>query len=401
MKQSNRSGAVLVRAGLVVLGVVASVAVAQPVDLAERLEPIRAKHDLPALAALVTTAEGTVAAGAVGVRKAGDETAVTADDLWHLGSCTKSMAGTVAAILVDRGVISWDATVGEVFGGEFDDIRPGYLGATLEQLMSHRAGVPTGAPPAAWAAARKQRGTVRAQRDAFVRAVLAAEPASAPGTKYEYSNQGITIAAAMLERAWDESEGAEGTTWEALVTELVFVPLGITTAGFGVPGDAGAMDQPWGHGPGLVPGAVPGGGASPIVPGPHSDNPPAITPAGRVHMSLEDWARYMREHLRGRVGESELLPREAWEHLHRDPTVEDGEVGRYGMGWAVHDRPWGGRVIAHSGSNTMWFCVVWASPEKGFAVLVATNVGGDGAAKGTDEVAGSLIGAFVGGEFGG
>ncbi|QKK07731.1 MAG: beta-lactamase family protein [Planctomycetota bacterium] len=187
-------------------------AVAQPVDLAERLEPIRAKHDLPALAALVTTAEGTVAAGAVGVRKAGDETAVTADDLWHLGSCTKSMAGTVAAILVDRGVISWDATVGEVFGGEFDDIRPGYLGATLEQLMSHRAGVPTGAPPAAWAAARKQRGTVRAA-GCVCRAVLAAEPASAPGTKYEYSNQGITIAAAMLERAWDESEGAEGTTW--------------------------------------------------------------------------------------------------------------------------------------------------------------------------------------------
>ena len=119
--------------------------------------------------------------------------------------------------------------------------------------MSHRGGVPTGAPPAAWAAARKQRGTVRAQRDAFVRAVLAAEPASAAGAKYEYSNQGITVAAAMLERAWDASEGAEGTTWEALVTELVFVPLGITTAGFGAPGDAEAMDQPWGHGPGLVP----------------------------------------------------------------------------------------------------------------------------------------------------
>ena len=385
------------------VALLASVAWAQPVDLAERLEPIRAKHDLPALAALVTTTEGTVAIGAVGVRKAGDETAVTADDLWHLGSCTKSMAGTVAAILVDRGVISWDTTVGEVFGGEFDDIRPGYVGATLEQLMCHRAGVPTGAPLAAWAAARKQRKTVRAQRDAFVRAVLAAEPAGAPGTGYEYSNQGITVAAAMMERAWDAAEGGErvggGTTWEALVTELVFAPLGITTAGFGAPGDAEAMDQPWGHRPGALPGAP----STPIVPGPHSDNPPAITPAGRVHMSLEDWAVYVREHLRGRVGESELLPREAWEHLHTDPMVpvvdREPGAGSYGMGWGLGERGWGGRVVNHSGSNTMWFCVVWASPEKGFAVLVATNVGGDGAAKGTDEAAGSLIRAFVGGGF--
>ncbi|MFG0258884.1 MAG: serine hydrolase domain-containing protein, partial [Phycisphaerales bacterium JB041] len=327
-----------VRFGLAAIGALAaSACVAQPVDLAGRLEPIRAKHDLPALAALVTTTEGTVAIGAVGVRKVGSDAAVTADDLWHLGSCTKSMAGTVAAILVDRGVIAWDATVGEVFGGEFDDIRPEYAGATLEQLMCHRAGVPTGAPPAAGAAARKQRGSVREQRDAFVHAVLAAEPSSAPGTKYEYSNQGITVAAAMLERAWDVSEDAEGTTWEALATELVFVPLGITTAGFGAPGDADAMDQPWGHRPGALPGGLPGRGASPIVPGPHSDNPPAITPAGRVHMSLEDWAVYVREHLRGRAGQSEMLPREAWEHLHTDPTVPDGDrepgAGSYGMGW--------------------------------------------------------------------
>ncbi|MFG0243401.1 MAG: serine hydrolase domain-containing protein [Phycisphaerales bacterium JB054] len=397
MKQKTRAGVLCVGLVLAAIGAFASAAWSQPVDLAERLEPIRAKHDLPALAALVTTTEGTVASGAVGVRKVGDDAAVTADDLWHLGSCTKSMAGTVAAILVDRGVIAWDTTVGEVFGGEFDDIRPAYLGVTLEQLMSHRGGVPTGAPPRAWAEARKQRGSDREQRDVFVRAVLAAEPSTEPGTTFEYSNQGITVAAAMLERAWDVHAGESSTSWEALATELLFAPLGITTAGFGVPGDAGAMDQPWGH----RPGALPGGPATPIVPGPFSDNPGAITPAGRVHMSLEDWAVYVREHLRGRRGESELLPREAWEHLHTDPTAEDGAVGRYGMGWAVHDRPWGGRVIAHSGSNTMWFCVVWASPEKGFAVLVATNIGDDGAAKAADEVAGSLIGAFVGGEFGG
>lgn len=373
------------------------VACAQPADVADRLGPIREKHGLPALAALVTTTDRTVAVGAVGVRKHGDETTVTTDDLWHLGSCTKSMAGTVAAVMVKRGMIGWGTTVGEMFGGEFDDIQPAYRGVTLEQLMSHRAGVPRAAPPGAWGAARKQRGTVRAQRDEFVRAVLAAEPSSEPGSGYEYSNQGITIAGAMLERAWDRAEGVEGTSWESLVTALVFEPLGITSAGFGAPGEPGGMDQPWGHKTGAIPGAPPAS----IVPGPHSDNPPAITPAGRVHMSLEDWARYVREHLRGRAGESDLLPREAWEHLHTDPTVEPGggDIGRYAMGWVVGERGWGGRVIHHSGSNTMWFCVVWATPGEGFAVLVATNLGGEAAGKGTDEAAGSLIRAFVGGEF--
>ena len=56
-------------------------------------------------------------------------------------------------------------------------------------------------------------------------------------------------------------------------------------------------------------------------------------------------------------------------------------------------------MISHSGSNTMWYCVVWASPEKGFAVLVATNIGGDAAAKAADKAAGTLIGAFNSGAY--
>ncbi|MCC7388455.1 MAG: beta-lactamase family protein [Phycisphaerales bacterium] len=376
------------------IGAVASAQPGTPVDISGRLEPIRAEFDLPALAALVTTADHTLAIGAVGVRQAGDQTAVTNDDLWHLGSCTKSMTGTLAAILVEQGRIAWSTTVADIFGAEFDDIDPAYLPVTLEQLMCHRAGVPTAAPPDAWSRARRQRGALREQRDAFVHAVLAAAPSDqspdGPGTNFEYSNQGITIAGAMLERAWDKANGISATTWEDLATQQLFEPLGITTAGFGVPGTRESIDQPRGHARPLLPGGVP----THFTPGRFVDNPPAISPAGRVHMSLEDWARYIREHLRGRAGESQLLPREAWEHLHGAP-----DAGAYAMGWGTAERDWGGRVISHSGSNTMWFCVVWASPEQGFAVLVATNIGGDEAAKGADKAAGELIGAFARGEF--
>lgn len=372
----------LQRTTLALVSLLATLASAQPADIADRLESLRAAHDLPALAALITTADETVAIGAVGVRALGDDAPVTTDDLWHLGSCTKSMTATVAAVLVEQGKIDWDTTVGEVFADEFPDLHEAYRGATLEQMLRHRAGCFTAAPPEAWAAARRQRGSVREQRDAFVRAVLSTAPAYEPGTQRAYSNQGFAVAGAMLERAG----GGDDTTWEELATDLLFEPLGMTTAGFGAPGSAESVDQPRGH----IAGPIPGAPLQPMVPGPYSDNPPAISPAGRAHMSMEDWARYVREHLRGRQGRSDLLPQHAWEHLHSDPHDDD-----YGLGWGVVPREWGGEVIAHSGSNTMWYCVVWASPESGFAVLVATNRAGDIAAKATDEAAGALIGAYL------
>jgi CubicO group peptidase (beta-lactamase class C family) len=57
--------------------------------LRDILEPIRKKHDLPALAAAFVRSKGLVAAAAVGVRRRGTDIAVTADDQFHLGSDTK------------------------------------------------------------------------------------------------------------------------------------------------------------------------------------------------------------------------------------------------------------------------------------------------------------------------
>jgi len=44
----------------------------------------------------------------------------------------------------------------------------------------------------------------------------------------------------MAERVTDRS-------WEELLKERLFEPLQMTTAGFGHPGRARSVDQPWGH----------------------------------------------------------------------------------------------------------------------------------------------------------
>jgi CubicO group peptidase (beta-lactamase class C family) len=68
-------------------------------DTAQSLETLRQRHDLPALAVVVVKNGKICDRAAVGVRKAGDPTPVTSDDQFHIGSCTKSMTATLAAML--------------------------------------------------------------------------------------------------------------------------------------------------------------------------------------------------------------------------------------------------------------------------------------------------------------
>jgi hypothetical protein len=46
-----------------------------------------------------------------------------------------------------------------------------------------------------------------------------------------------------------------------------------------------------------------------------------------------------------------------------------------------HDEPRlgaAGRVLTHTGSNTMHYAVAWMAPLRDFAVLIVTNEGGNG-----------------------
>jgi hypothetical protein len=52
-------------------------------------------------------------AAAAGARAVGSDAAVTVDDQWHIGSLTKAMTATLAAVLVERGTLDWSLTVGQ------------------------------------------------------------------------------------------------------------------------------------------------------------------------------------------------------------------------------------------------------------------------------------------------
>jgi CubicO group peptidase (beta-lactamase class C family) len=189
-----------------------------------------------------------------------------------------------------------------------------------------------------------------------------------------YSNQGYAIAGAMLERVG-------GQSWEEMMQTMLFQPLGMQRAGFGAPGTEKDMDEPWGHtGTGRKP--------EPVPPGPSADNPPAIGPAGTVHCSIGDLAKYCAFHAaQGQYGPTLLGP-ESFRKLHTRcaPKVD------YALGWVVQERNWGGGdVLMHTGSNTMWYATMWVAPTQHSAFVAATNIAHDQADDACDEAVKSLV----------
>lgn len=348
-------------------------------DLSAFLEPLRAKSDLPALAAAVVMSGKIKAVGAVGVRKLGAGVPVTMDDQFHLGSCTKAMTATLIAKLVEDGKLKWDTTPADVFPEFSEGMNEGFRTVTIRHLLSHRAGLPGESAPAGMTLLQVHRlpGPPREQRLEYTRLMLAPPPACTAGSKYIYSNAGYAIAGAMAERVMDKS-------WETLIAEQVFGPLGITSAGFGAMGTSGKIDQPWQH-------RMAGGKALSIEPGPLADNPPAIAPAGTVHMNVADWARFVADHVNEGKKRGRLLKRTTYRTLHTAPYG-----GEYAFGWIVAPRPWAkGDALTHAGSNTMNFAVVWAAPKRGFAVLVMTNIARDDVPARVDEIVFALIQKFL------
>ncbi|MES2571845.1 MAG: serine hydrolase domain-containing protein [Verrucomicrobiota bacterium] len=344
---------------------------AEPDDLTALLEPIRQRHQLPALAAAAMQEGAVKSMGVCGVRKFGSSESVTVKDRWHIGSCTKSMTASLAAMLVEEKKLSWTTTIAEVFPELRQKMDPQWQPVTLEQLLTHRSGAPGNPPPALWEEAWKRKGTPTAQRLAFVRGLIAQKPATAPGTQFTYSNQGYSIAGAMIERV-------TGQAWEKLIAARLFVPLKMTAAGFGPPATEGKVDHPWGH---------LGTPHNPVPPGPAADNPPAIGPGGTVHCSIGDFVRYAGWHARGLRNEQKLLGDAGFARLHQ-PASEQG----YAMGWTVTERSWaGGRALVHNGSNTMFYAVMWVAPEKDAAFVAATNAAGPEAEKACDEAVSLLV----------
>ena len=299
----------------------------------------------PGLIAAIIDEAGVRAIASAGVRKQGSPEKFTINDQVHIGSNGKAMTSVMLATLVEDGTFAngWETTIAEVFPELVGEIHAGYHRVTLWQLVSHTSGI-----------ARDVRDylahaglEIKARRYALMKEALANPPAESIG-EFLYSNLGYMVAGAMAEKL-------TGKSWETLMEERLFTPLGMYSAGFGAPGTPNEVDQPWGHhreGTSWPPSQM-----DEVVNG----------PAGSVHVSIADWAKFIQ--LWFPNSEPKILDREALNTL---ITPRSGEY--YAAGWLVIDGFWAaGIALQHSGSNTFWYSDLWVAPNRERAYLAVAN----------------------------
>jgi CubicO group peptidase (beta-lactamase class C family) len=360
-------------------------AAGETVTLDPVLEPVRVKNRLPALAAAVVQNGQTVACGAVGFRKDGSHQRVTLEDKWHIGSCTKSMTAVLAGMLVDEGRWNWDMKVTELFPDLISEIDPEWREATLLHFLTHYSGAGDEDSFNPGLLARVNQPPLE-QRAKFIREFLVEHgPAGRPGAEWKYDNANYIVVGHAIELKLRQP-------WETVIRERLFEPLKMDSAGFGPPARGNDKDQPWGHvldeegNFKLIPPDL--AGESPVW----ADNPASLAPAGTVHCSIGDLAKYAAWQLRGARGKGTLLKAATFKRLHTR-FKKDGD---YACGWNVVHRDWaGGDALFHGGSNGTFMTAIWLAPKKNFAVVVCANVGGKDAQAAVDDTVRALIEKFL------
>jgi CubicO group peptidase (beta-lactamase class C family) len=325
--------------------------------IAEPLSRLAADHRetgrAPAIGAVVVRCTGPMNLTVSGVARSDGSEQLGSDARFNIGSNAKSMLASLAATYVQEGKLSWNTSVGDVLAKDVANLDPRLAKATLAQLLSHRSGLPAFATGTELRSVNVPPGSPSAQRLVFARQVLTREPAYLAGSKSLYSNAGYVVAGVMLERIG-------GRPFESLMKERLFRPLQMrATFGSPVPPESG---QPWGH---YTAGAEqkPYEDRDPII-------PPFLQPAGDVSLTMENYGRYLREHLCGLQGRrTRLLKPGIVRQLHAS-TGDDG----VGMGWGKYDLG-GTPSSVHVGGTGAFSAFVAVQPGRGQAAATVTNSG--------------------------
>jgi CubicO group peptidase (beta-lactamase class C family) len=336
-----------------------------PGDLNPTLHALAEKYNLPRVVGAIIHGDQIVALGSTGIRKVGSPEPFLPNDIIHLGSDTKAMTAILIGQLIDRGQLTFDTTMREVFPNLAAKMDPAKANVTVRDLLDHNAGFPHDLD---WWALDATHLPLPVQRRMALEKALSV-PAVTPIGSFSYSNVSFVVLGAIV-------EAKTGKSWEDVIRQEIFRPLHMASAGFGPPGTAGKVDEPWGH-------IIRNGKIQPT----HGDNAPVLGPAGRVHCTISHWSKFIAEILHAAQGNPSLVSAETFRQM-ITPKAKQSYAG----GWIIAQRQWaGGVALTHAGSNTMWYCNVWIAPKRNFAVLIGMNYGSDPVAKAADDGVGALI----------
>jgi CubicO group peptidase (beta-lactamase class C family) len=325
------------------------------------VEAVREHYGLPGVAVAVVGPDNVLRIEVRGVSASDSERRLTSDDRFDLNSISKSFTGVLAAQLINEGNLSLQSPLRALLaesGKNTLDVHEGYVDVTLEDVLRHRAGLSRNGEHIEANRRPSLSGSTRSQRLQFARWLLANEPHSRLG-EFHYSNAGFVLLAAIIQEIADSA-------WEAELEDRVLLPLGLSSAGTGWPGNL-QSDFAMGHSRVHETGYAPRGPSDAWYPLEIS------YPAGGINMSINDLALYVQFHLRGLAGRSEDLPRSVF------VTIHDTSEG-YGFGWFPSEfESYPGSV--HDGSDDGYYSKVFIVDDGSLGVAILTNIDDENAWK--------------------
>lgn len=138
------------------------------------------------------------------------------------------------------------------------------------------------------------------------------------------------------------------------------------------------MDTPLGH-------LIKDGKPKAMLPGPNGDNPLIVGPAGTMHMSVLDFAKWVAWHAGDGKRSPALVSPDIVKKLHT-PVIGTGvredapagtpKTGGNALGWGQVNEDWApAPAITHTGSNTMNLATAMFWPGTDFGFVMMTNIG--------------------------
>src|SRR5579885_1864827 len=286
----------------------------------------------------------------------------TVDTRYAIGSVSKQFTAAALLLLQEQGKLSLDDKVAKFFPDltRADEI-------TIRQLLSHTSGYEDYAPQDYLISEWTQPTTTAHILERWARKPLNYDP----GTKWQYSNTGYVLAAAIFEKT-------AGKPLVAFLRDMIFDPLGMTSAGdcdVRSPKDARAYTR-FALGP-----------PRPVA----REGRGWYLGAGELCMTPSDLAKWDIALI-----EKQILSAKSYDELTREVKLANGQPTHYALGLSVGgtaDDPelsHGGEVSGFLTSNRVW-------PARRAAIAVCSNEDGVNLTGSVSrEIAEALFGARAG-----
>ncbi len=314
---------------------------------------------VPGMALGIVKDDALVFAKGYGTRKLGEQSPINERTVFGVASVTKAFTAATVASLVDEGKVQWDDPVIKHLP-DFQLYDP-YVTRelTVRDLLCARAGLVGG-------------DLMRYGEEGYDRAeVVRRLRYLKPGLGFRAAQGSYTF---MFLVAGQLVAAVTGKSWDEVVRERIFTPLGMTTSNTLL---AKALRQE-----NIITPHIEREGVNEPTFWASLDN---VGPGGSISSNIVDLAQWVRLHLsNGTYNGQELLSAAVMDEMHTPQIIDRSQLPRinnpqahfitYGMGWYIADYL-GRKVVEHGGSGFGMCAFISMLPEEQLGLIILANTG--------------------------